>query len=95
MEIPEREPMLSLDQAARYLQKSYSWLYANFRRLDIPVYRIGGRWYFQRIEIDRWLSERQKHRLWRRAPALNSSGKGSTQTHLRSRLGRSYLRGGT
>jgi len=59
MEIPEREPMLSLDQAARYLQKSYSWLYANFRRLDIPVYRIGGRWYFERIDIDRWLSEQK------------------------------------
>jgi excisionase family DNA binding protein len=47
---------LTMKQAAQYLGRSYSWLYAGHRSMGLCGYRIGGRWYFDLEDIKDWES---------------------------------------
>ena len=46
---------LTMREAAAYLGHSYSWIHANHRILGLGGYPIGGRWYFDRDDLDAWL----------------------------------------
>lgn len=46
---------LTMRQAAKHFGRSYSWMHANHRILGLKGYRIGGRWYFDRDDLDAWI----------------------------------------
>ena len=46
---------LTLDEAAKYLKKSPSWLYRNRERLSIKGYKIGGCWQFYKDDLDTYI----------------------------------------
>ena len=46
---------LTMREAAEYLGHSYSWIHANHRVLGLKGYQIGGRWYFDRADLDAWI----------------------------------------
>ena len=48
---------LTMKEAALYLGRSYSWIFANHRCIGLNGYRIGGRWYFDLEEIKIWESK--------------------------------------
>jgi predicted DNA-binding transcriptional regulator AlpA len=45
---------LTMREAAQFLGRSYSWLYANCRTLGLNPYRIGGRLYFDPRDLEAW-----------------------------------------
>jgi len=45
---------LTMREAAQFLGRSYSWLYANCRNLGLNPYRIGGRLYFDPRDLEAW-----------------------------------------
>lgn len=47
---------LTMREAAEYLGHSYSWMHANHRVLGLGGYAIGSRWYFDKEDLDAWLS---------------------------------------
>ena len=46
---------LTMREAAAYLGHCYSWMHANHRVLGLRGYQIGGRWYFDKEDLDAWL----------------------------------------
>ena len=46
---------LTLEEAAKYLRKSPSWLYRNRERLSIKGYKIGGCWQFYKDDLDTYI----------------------------------------
>ena len=51
---------LTTSDAARFIGKSSHWLYVNAERLQIPRYRIGGRWVYLETELDEWFLFQRK-----------------------------------
>lgn len=47
---------LNLEEAAKYLCTTESWIYQNHRRLGLPVLRIGRKLIFQQSALDNWLN---------------------------------------
>ena len=47
---------LTTSDAAKRIGKSSHWLYTNAERLNIPRYRIGGRWVYLQEELDDWFT---------------------------------------
>ena len=47
--------LLSSSEAAQFLDKSTHWVQVNRKRLGIPHYKIGGRYYFKQEELEAWL----------------------------------------
>lgn len=46
-------------EAATLLGKSTHWLYVNAERLQIPRYRIGGRWVYLEDELNDWFNQQK------------------------------------
>jgi hypothetical protein len=51
--------ILTSNSAAQRLRKSPDWLGRNARRLGIPRYRVGGRWYYNPSELDEWVRQQR------------------------------------
>ena len=47
-------PMMTLDEAAEYVELSRTTIYRYVRNGSIPVYRVSGRWRFHQTELDEW-----------------------------------------
>ena len=45
---------LTTSDAAQFIGKSAHWLYVNAERLQIPRYRIGGRWVYFEEDLNEW-----------------------------------------
>jgi len=45
---------LTMREAAQFMGRSYSWLYANCRSIGLNPYRIGGRLYFDPRDLEAW-----------------------------------------
>ncbi len=48
---------LTMKEAAEELRHSYSWMHAKHRSLGLKGYRIGGRWYFDRSDLQSYAAE--------------------------------------
>ena len=46
--------MMTLDEAAEYVDLSRTTIYRYVRNGSIPVYRVSGRWRFHQTELDEW-----------------------------------------
>lgn len=46
---------LTLEEAAKYLRKSPSWLYRNRERFSIKGHKIGGCWQFYKDDLDTYI----------------------------------------
>ena len=46
---------LTLEEAAKYLRKSPSWLYRNRERLAIKGHKIGGCWQFYKDDLETYI----------------------------------------
>jgi excisionase family DNA binding protein len=53
----EAEQVLSVSQAARFLNLSVSTLYGKSSRREVPVSKRGKRLYFRRSELEEWIRE--------------------------------------
>ena len=67
---------LTMREAAAYLGHSYSWIHANHRSLGLGGYPIGGRWYFDRIDLDAWIESVKSGSRPKGYPITRSSKKG-------------------
>jgi excisionase family DNA binding protein len=47
--------LLSSKEAAQLLGKTTHWVQVNRKRLGLPHYKIGGRYYFKAAELESWL----------------------------------------
>ena len=47
--------LLPTAEAAHFLGKCTHWLHVNKKRLGIPHYKIGGRYYYKQQELEGWL----------------------------------------
>jgi hypothetical protein len=47
--------LLPSSDAAQFLGKKTQWIQVNRKRLGIPHYKIGGRFYYKQIELEAWL----------------------------------------
>ncbi|HVA82344.1 MAG TPA: helix-turn-helix domain-containing protein [Candidatus Binataceae bacterium] len=47
-------PVMTLKQLARYLGCHPSTLYRMMKRKELPAFKVGSDWRFNREEIDRW-----------------------------------------
>ncbi|MBL7197601.1 MAG: helix-turn-helix domain-containing protein [Candidatus Omnitrophica bacterium] len=54
------ERLLTLSQAANYLQFSTGKLYRMAKKGKIPVSKLGGSWRFKKSRIDKWIDELEK-----------------------------------
>jgi hypothetical protein len=71
---------LNTSGAAKLIGKSTHWLYINAERLEIPRYRIGGRWVYSETELCDWF-EQQKVRIDSKfSPSSNKKSK--TRMHV-------------
>jgi hypothetical protein len=52
--IEQASNRLSMKEAAEYLGRSYSWMWANHRSVGLNGYQIGGRWFFDLRDIQLW-----------------------------------------
>lgn len=50
---------MTTSDAANLIGKSSHWLYINAERLQIPRYRIGGRWVYLEDEITDWFNQQR------------------------------------
>jgi predicted DNA-binding transcriptional regulator AlpA len=50
---------LTTSDAAKLIGKSSHWLYVNAERLQIPRYRIGGRWVYLETELGEWFNQQK------------------------------------
>jgi predicted DNA-binding transcriptional regulator AlpA len=50
---------LTTSNAAKLIGKSSHWLYVNAERLQIPRYRIGGRWVYLEVELNEWFQHQK------------------------------------
>lgn len=58
--------ILTSNSAAQRLRKSPDWLGRNARRLGIPRYRVGGRWYYDTSELEQWVRDQRDQHSTRR-----------------------------
>lgn len=57
--LPFEQDRMSRDRAAEYLGLKPTTLAADahYGRMGIPFYRVGGRVFYRRSELDKWLEE--------------------------------------
>ena len=51
------DEIMTVKQLAEYLKLNYQTVYKKVQKNEIPGSKIGRTWRFQKIVIDRWLSE--------------------------------------
>ena len=69
---------LSTASAAKVIGKSPHWLYINSERLNIPRYRIGGRWIYFESELAEWFMAQKE--------VQEASSSHTAKTSLRTRM---------
>jgi excisionase family DNA binding protein len=47
---------LNLEDAAKYLCTTESWIYQNHKKFGLPVLRVGRKLIFQQAALDAWLA---------------------------------------
>jgi hypothetical protein len=67
---------LTTSDAAKLIGKSSHWLYVNAERLQIPRYRIGGRWVYLETELAEWFNQQK---IVQEDQLLRHASKSSTQ----------------
>jgi excisionase family DNA binding protein len=55
MSIEQLPPLLTVEQAAEYLQVPVSWIYDRTRKGDIPMRKVGRHCRFPRAEFLLWI----------------------------------------
>lgn len=53
-------PMMTLGQLAAYLKVHPSTIYRQLKKHNIPAFKIGRDWRFNRESIDKWRLEQQE-----------------------------------
>jgi excisionase family DNA binding protein len=56
MNITDSE-ILALEQVATFLKASKKTVYRLAQKGDVPAFKLGGSWRFQRVELDRWIAQ--------------------------------------
>ena len=56
----EEDKVMTVVEVAEYLHVHPSTIYRLLRRKDIPAFRVGSDWRFNRESIDAWRTEREK-----------------------------------
>jgi excisionase family DNA binding protein len=59
MEIVVSDEILTLPEVAQLLKIAEKTVYSMAQKRQLPAFKVGGQWRFQRIDIDRWI-EAQK-----------------------------------
>jgi len=67
---------LTMREAAAYLGHSYSWIHANHRSLGLGGYPIGGRWYFDLVDLDSWIASAKSGSRPQGFPTTRNNKKG-------------------
>jgi excisionase family DNA binding protein len=59
METVVSDEILTLPEVAQLLKIAGKTVYSMAQKRQLPAFKVGGQWRFQRIDIDRWI-EAQK-----------------------------------
>jgi excisionase family DNA binding protein len=54
-----KSPMLVVDEVARFLRTHPTTIYRFIKSKQIPAFRVGSEWRFDREEVDRWIKTQQ------------------------------------
>jgi len=49
-------PVMTIEEVAAYLKAHKSTIYKLVKRHEIPAFRIGSDWRFNRDQIDKWMA---------------------------------------
>jgi excisionase family DNA binding protein len=77
----ETKIILSLDELREYLRISKSTAYRLVYEGSIHGYKVGGEWFFNHAEIDRWIEKRESECM---------SGKAIMPEHRKGRRARRF-----
>ena len=58
---PKSPPVLTVKELSNYLNVHPSTIYRLLKQGQLPAFRIGSDWRFNREDIDQWRIEREKH----------------------------------
>ena len=58
----ERPPILTLENVAEYLRVHPSTIYRMLKRNQLPAFKLGRDWRFNRESIDRWRANAERNR---------------------------------
>ena len=59
-QVPETAQLLTARELADYLKLHQGTIYRMLKAGQLPGFRVGTDWRFNRDDIDRWLTEREK-----------------------------------
>ncbi|MBN2147904.1 MAG: helix-turn-helix domain-containing protein [Anaerolineales bacterium] len=57
------EPLLTVEEVARYLRLQPGTVRGMARRGELPVVKVGRRWRFKRSQIESWLRENMRDQV--------------------------------
>ena len=55
----ERQTIMTVREVANYLRMHEMTIYRMARQGEIPAYKVGNRWRFNRERIEEWLNEHE------------------------------------
>ena len=55
-----QDEVLTLKEIAAFLKIAERTAYAMVQRGDLPGFKVGGQWRFERRDIDAWMEERKR-----------------------------------
>lgn len=56
------QPAMTVRQVAAYLNVNEKTVYRLAQRRELPGFKVGGAWRFQRPDIERWIQVRKRGR---------------------------------
>ncbi len=57
--VNEQPAIMTVREVAQYLRMHEMTIYRMAREGDIPAYKVGNRWRFNRSRLEEWLSEHE------------------------------------
>ncbi len=57
--VNEQPTIMTVREVAQYLRMHEMTIYRMAREGDIPAYKVGNRWRFNRSRLEEWLSEHE------------------------------------
>ena len=57
--LPVVDEILTLSEVAQLLKVAEKTVYSMAQKNQLPAFKVGGQWRFQRVDLDRWIEEQK------------------------------------
>ncbi len=56
------DEILTLPEVAQLLKIAEKTVYSMAQKSQLPAFKVGGQWRFQRVDIDQWIAQQKSSR---------------------------------